>query len=98
MSELAFCIPKADPSRFVRCLAPYLKSSVDVKSDDEGQQRAEAEQLLCVLAVLEALFQQLDVSIAAVAAEVQEDLLKLIRTHAYTQVRAVNGQVLASLL
>ena len=85
-ADVALCVPRNDPARFARCLAPYLKVPPMTQDTPDATKRRAAERLLCMLAVLTALLGSLDRAPADLSQEVEEDLIVLINTNQFVQV------------
>eukprot|EP00798_Chlamydomonas_sp_ICE-L_P003395 gene3395-13435_t len=106
------CIPKKDPARFVRCLAPYLKL-VDKggliapkqggESAEEGSRRMDlnrlaAERLLCVIHIVESLCRRLVNLDRQLAEDIVTDLRLIINSHNIILAVAGACQCLSTLL
>ena len=99
VADPALMTPSQEPGRFIRALAPLLKSAPDTKYPAEVERRRAAERLLCVLSIMEAVLKQevyLDDSLGLFS-DMPSDLLGLINQHRYTQVVAAAIKCLAAL-
>lgn len=102
VTDAALCVPEADPLRFLRALAPYLKtggpSDGEQPSTERGQRRA-AERMLCMLCIMDCVLSQvarLDDAMGALT-DLPADLVTLINQHRFTQVVAAACKCLAAL-
>ncbi|KAK9795206.1 hypothetical protein WJX73_010305 [Symbiochloris irregularis] len=75
LTDAGLCIPQEDPERVCRCLGPYMRSSTT--------DRRAAEQLMCILHIVEGVLLKLGHVSKGVEAEIQSDLTTLIARHTY---------------
>lgn len=88
LSERQFCTPSDKPTKFVVYLAPYLKLGGHASANaGEQHTRAEADQLICVLAILGAIIPGLRSLPTRLVGELEADLMALVRGHAFRTVR-----------
>jgi hypothetical protein len=98
VAEASSVVPYDDPPRFLRVLAPHLKTSPDSQYPAELDRRRAAERLLCVLSIIDAVLDRLahvDDSLGSLA-DLPTDLINLINKHRYTQVVAAAVKCLAA--
>lgn len=83
-SNPAFCIPKTDPLRFLRSLAPQIKM---LCTDEAQMNHGYTEEVLYVLGILSSILIGMENSpmiVMDIATDISEELPSLINTHKFT--------------
>ncbi|CAK0782901.1 hypothetical protein CVIRNUC_006096 [Coccomyxa viridis] len=98
LADVALCVPAQDAAKHVRCLAPYLKvAPLAPGQRSPDKDRREAECLLCKLAIVDDILQELGQAPKQLVDELEYDLVKLINKHSFMGVVSAACKVLASL-